>query len=157
MPRTPNLYQLLYEIKVFRPKSTMASGHLLSLGMQVILEPRCLCGHGAKCLYYGKDVNALENFAPDRLPCSWCWAEGASCGRGGSCVAENCPVHFTKGKAVPWARLCAAMQARAIAVRPGAPWAMRGHLRSLHPRSFGDRDGSCRLHRPSHLTGGNEL
>uniref|UniRef100_A0A8D2N4Q5 ADP-ribosylation factor-like protein 2-binding protein n=1 Tax=Zonotrichia albicollis TaxID=44394 RepID=A0A8D2N4Q5_ZONAL len=44
--------------------------------MQVTLDPRCLCGPGTKCLYFGKDVNALENFAPDSLPCSWCWAEG---------------------------------------------------------------------------------
>lgn len=93
------------------PSPQWLLGICCPLGMQVTLEPRCLCGHGTKCLYYGKDVNALENFAPDRLPCSWCWAEGASGGGGGSCVAENCPVHFTKGKAVPWARLCAAMQA----------------------------------------------
>lgn len=120
MPRTPNLYQLLYEIKVFRPKSTTASRHLLSLWNAGDLRAFVDMGLSASVLY-GKDVNALENFAPDRLPCSRHWAEEASGGGGGSCVAENCPVHFTKGKAVHWARLCAAIQAGAISVKLGTP------------------------------------
>lgn len=52
-------------------------------------------------------MNALENFAPDCLPCSWCWAEKANGAGGGSCVAENCPVHFTEEETVQFGWLSA--------------------------------------------------
>lgn len=76
------------------------------------------------CVLCGKDVNALENFAPDRLPCSWCWAEEANGGRGGELCcreAENCPVHFTEGKTVHFDWLSAAIHAGAIFVKLDTP------------------------------------
>lgn len=130
------------------PSPQWLLGICCPLGMQVTLEPHCLCGHGTVCVLYGKHVNALENFAPDRLPCSWCWAEEAGGGRGGSCVAENCPVHFTKGKTVHFDWLSAAIHAGGVSVSLDTPWPVRCHPRSLHPpMALGDRDGRWWLHR----------
>lgn len=66
-------------------------------------------------------MNALENFAPDRLPYSWCWAGEAKGGRGGSCVAENCPVHFIKGKTVYFDWLSAVIRAGGDSVKLDTP------------------------------------
>jgi len=95
------------------------------------------------CILRGKDVNVLETFASDCLPSSGHWANGASGAGGGGCAAENCPVHFTKGRTLHLDGLSAAIRDRGVFVE----------LRPLTAAGLGPV--RQQLRRPS--SGGNEL
>lgn len=108
------------------------------------------------CVLCGKDVNALENFAPDSLPCSWCWAEEANGGRGGELCcreAENCPVHFTEGKTVHFGFLPPSTPGPSL-----SSWILHDQcgvtIVPSPPRLWGQ---GWEAVTPQALTGGNEL